>query len=927
MKLKTHLRETPLERLQAIARFWDLAPTEPEVAGDAATLSDYLYPRMQTPATFRAAFEKLDAAAREHVYFLALHGGELPVAEFRARMRLASDETFEQLCLRLGDRGFLFREKVEDPLGDLDLVGVAEPFVRLIELPPYWQGFLGFYLQEMGTDDLRALLRGALDVRAATRKKQAFVHYLRDKLLDPKTLKASLAHRDPLQLEMFQQILQRNGICAWKDLLDAGVHKKFDHARAERLRDLVENSGLVFVFRAAPNKYNNLLMVPRDLAWMIQNGYQGDERTLSELSHSGGPEAGVTPGLGGGPSSRPGVILDNSNNILRDLVTLCAFVQRNPVKMLNNGGLGRNDLKKIVPLLSMHKTLKYAGFLGLFAIARKLIIAVGDQWRVSGALPAWLAKGQGCFRDFYEFWLTTNDWNEEFAEGDVVHADHYPQNLISITELRKLVLRMLEKLPADAWVDFETFAESLLPQVAIEIPGRFDLTTNDKHNRHPILIMESVIAETLYWLGVVVLGVSDLEVSRQLGSRPNEAIAPYDPNHPLSPRQMGDEQFVFSFRLTEFGRHLLARPYLDVEKLFAKNPDPALPLAEQSDTITVQPNQEIVAPPDLALDKFFRLLLFSDIKKMDIMTTMTISPDTIRGGLDAGLGASDMIALLEQCSRKDLPETVRQMIGECAARHGEVDMGLAGGYLKVSDRMRMEELRSNPRIAPSIKDVFGDQLILLSRAADFKKLAKELQRLGYMPRVDSENIYETQDGLFQVTLQSEELYDLIALLRFAVAVEEEAGQPVFEDRVRPLFQRLTATSQDRFNPKFYADSIAKAFLVNFEKHVKKLVDDATNKYRKQLSRLMNKGTRRAAAESPDAKPAEPVTEPVEIARLIKRAIEQESEIRIRYQRSTGEVVGLAIEPEALQAKKVYALSAEDDEHHVYALDRIQSATL
>ena len=42
-----------------------------------------------------------------------------------------------------------------------------------------------------------------------------------------------LARRDPLQLEMFQQILQKNGVCAWKDLLDTGVHKKFDHVRAD----------------------------------------------------------------------------------------------------------------------------------------------------------------------------------------------------------------------------------------------------------------------------------------------------------------------------------------------------------------------------------------------------------------------------------------------------------------------------------------------------------------------------------------------------------------------------------------------------------------------------------------------------------------------------------------------------------------------
>ena len=228
----------------------------------------------------------------------------------------------------------------------------------------------------------------------------------------------------------------------------------------------------MFVFKSAANKYNNLLMVPRDIAHCIQSGYRKDQRTIEELSNS----AAADPAAAGDGALRPGVILDNSNNVLRDLVIFCSYIQRNPVKMLNNGGLGRNDMKKIVPLLSHHKTVKYVSFLALFAITRKLIIAVGDQWRVSGTLLKWLERGQACYRDLYEFWLHTNDWNEEYIDGDAIHADHYPQNLISITELRKLILGMLERLPSGTWIDYETFAESLLPQVAIEIPGQFDLT-------------------------------------------------------------------------------------------------------------------------------------------------------------------------------------------------------------------------------------------------------------------------------------------------------------------------------------------------------------------------------------------------------------------------------------------------------------------
>lgn len=925
MKLKTHLRETSLERLRAIAEFWELVPADPAVAEDRDALAEHLYPRMQTTSNFRLAFDKLEGRHREYVYFLALHGGELPQDEFRKRARIATPEALTELIDHLGARGFLWREKIKDELINLDLVGIPEPFVRLIELPPYWQGFLGFHLQCLGTDELKGIAKNTLDERPASRKKQALVHYLRKKLLDPKQLQPVLTRRDPLQLEMFQQILQKNGVCAWKDLLDSGVHKKFDHVRAERLRDLVENSGLVFILRAAPNKYNNLLMVPRDLAYIIQNSYRKDERTLEELSHSGA--ADHNNGSGHAESSlRPGVILDNSNNILRDLAIVCAYIQRNQIKMLNNGGLGRNDLKKIVPLLSYNKTTKYVAFLALFAMSKKLIIPVGDQWRVSSTLPQWMAKGQGCYRDLYEFWLNANEWNEEFIDGDVVHTDNYPQNLISITELRKLVLRMLEKTPPETWIDFETFAESLLPQIAIEIPGRFDLIPTEKFNRHPVLIMEAVVAETLHWLGVTILGVADLEVSRRLGSRPNEAIAPYDPNHPLSARLIGEENLLFCFRLSDFGRALLSRPYQDPDKLFARLPDPELPYAEQSDSFTVQPNLEIVTPPDLSLGKFHHLLQFTDIKKVDVMTTLSISRDSVRAGLDHGQTAESMLRLLKECSRKELPETIRQMIGECESRHGEVDMGLAGGYLMVSDRMRLEELRANPRIAPEIKDVFGDKLILLNRTADLKKIAKELQRIGFMPRVDSDSVYVTNDGLFQITLQPQELYDLLAIIQFAILMEEEAESPVFDDRARPLYQRLAATSQEKFNPKFYAESIARTFQANYEKLRKKHLDEETRKYRKQVNRLISQ-VPRAKSGGASFKGENPTGDPAEIARMVKFAIEHELQIKIHYVKTSGEAINEVIEPEQLQDRKIYGFCPSRDEHHVFAIDRIRNAAI
>lgn len=904
-----------------IAEFWALVPEglngdQPEVE----MMANHLYPRLQTVHHFRETFEKLDATEKDLIYFLALHGGEIPFDECKRRMSGGDDDAFEALITGLNRRGFIWRDRISESSLRVDLIGIPEPFVRLIELPPYWQGFLGNYLQQLGTNELLAIARHTLDEKPGSRKKRTLVHYLRKRLLDPANLRESLERHSELQLEMFNHILQKNGVCSWKELIDAGLHKKFDHIRADQLRELVEQSGLVFVFKEASSKYQNLLIVPRDMAHIIQHGYKVDRRSLKELS------SGVADQPTGGfdVTTGPGNVLDNSNNVLRDLAIVCAYIQRHRIKMLNNGGLGRNDMKKVVPLLSRNKTVKYVNFLARFAIEKRLVIAVGDQWRSSSLLGQWIMQGQRCFRDLYAYALGTSRWNEEFIDGDVQNIEGSKQHLITIPELRKLVLRMLEKVPADKWIDFETFAESMLPQVAIEIPGRFDLMPSDKHNRHMYLIIESVLAETLYWMGIVAIGVPEVKSALELGSRPNEAIAPYDPSRPISPRLIGKGGANFSFRLTDFGRQLFTRPYLDADKLFAGEPLSSLPYAQAGGQLMVQPNLEIVTPPDLGLDKFFNVLQFTDVKNVDVMTVLTLTADSIRAGIDAGVSAEAMVEVLEQTSARELPRTVHQMIEECKSRHGEVDMGLCGGYIHVNDPLRLEELKANKKISPEIKDVFANEILMLNRSADFKKVAKELQRLGLMPAVDSDSLHVTSDGLFQITLKADELYDLLAVLRFCIMMAEEAETPVFEDRVRPLYQRLSAKSQGDFNPRFYSDTIAKTFFGNYEGLLKKKIKSETQKYRKQVTRLMNRAPR---ARTSGYQGANPASESADILKMIKYAIENESSIKIKYQKTNGDEFVTEIEPESLQGKKVYALQTDDDSHHIYAFERIQRASM
>ena len=921
MKLKSCLRRSSHELLRSIAAFWGIEPSARNVIDDRSRLSEYLYPRLQARSNFKQTFERLEVGEKEIVYFLALHGGELPVEEFQRRTGLHEEHKFDETVSKLKGKGFYWRESITDGTHAYDVAALPEPYVRLLELPPYWRGFLGDCLQRLDLAQLKAIARHAAGKPYDGRKKQALVHCVRNLLLDPEVLRDLMDRCDPVEKQLIQNLLEKNGACRWRDLVDGVNQKRGNQEKAECLRRLARRSGLIYLNRQASDPRDQLVIVARDIRRILQDGFRRDERTLSELSRGGEASIGAQASAG----LYPTVILDNTQNLPRDLTILLAHFLRYRVKVLNNGGVGRNDLKKLVPLLSHNKTVKYASFLSLFAMSSKLLIPVGESWRVSKKTGEWLKDSRQCYRAMYEFWLTTNEWNEEYVEGDVLHVDQYPQNLINIPELRKVVLQALEKTPSETWVDFGTFSESLLPQIAADIPGRSEGSSTERSNRPVTLILESMIVEPLYWFGLITLGVTDLDIARELGSRPHESPAVAELSDSASSSFTSSDDHLFCFKISSTGRQMFDGRYTDPSRLFSSYEEPGAPYYEESVQFTVQPNLEIVTPPDLNLHRFYQLLTFTDVKKVDIMTTLAITRESLRFGMERGFTGSDILGILKESSRRDVPETVVQLVEECGSRHGEIDMGYAGGYIVAQDRLHVQELRSNSRIQRFIKDVFDERIIMLNRTADLNRIARELQKMGFMPRVASDTLHVTGEGLFHVTLRPEELYELLAVLAFAQSLEEDSGTSLFEDRVRQLIERLGHDAKGELNPDYYVEPLLKAFRKNYERWLTKQKDEEKRRLKKQVNRLLNRAPRQR--EPVRFKGENPSSEKSGIIRLFKFAIEHEMQVKIHYLRSTGEELDEVIEPESLRGERIYALQMQTDEHHIYRVGRILQAAL
>lgn len=940
MKLKSVLRSLDMEALREILRFWGLTATANAEAGAEEEIDpsatheqwvEYLYPRLQNASHFRTAVQKLEKVHRDLLSFLAIHGGNMEEKELRKRFFTGNRTGMKEVVDMMARHALLFEERWNELPGKPRVYGIPEPFLRLIELPHFWRWHLGTLLRQIPLEQLHRIATQGLGLKTLSSKRDHLMHEIRAILTDPDQLRAYIDRLPDGQREMLFLLLQRRGVCLYRDLLDMAHSRLPEINRSDAIEGLLNMSGLLFQETDNPSKLDNLLRVPRDLYYIITHHFVRDLRGLDDLDTI----SQVTP------QRQPKSILDSGTALLRDIVIFVGYVKRHSVRQLGNGGIGRNDLKKILARLSSNKTLKYVQFLAYYCIARKFLVPEGtvgnENWGVSSSFRERLADSRAFFLDVYSHWLETNDWNEEFIDGDCVHSDHPPTGLINIVELRRLVLENLANIPFDTWIDGPRFIESLLAQIEVRIPHRGGKGRLDKFNRINYLVIESMLCENLYWMGLVSLGLHEATLFEELGNRfqtspeQNSKAAKdrpaqrFDQHFNYNPRPYLPDSYHFHFQISSLGRSLLATKYTRSVRSLLVSDDVALPFRDDMFHFTVLPNLDVVAPPDLNLQRFATLCQFSEVRHIDVMSTLAITHDTVRAGMEHGLKGDEILSFLQQGCPSGLPETVRHLINECSNRYGELVVGYAGGYIQVDDPVLQENLRNNKALVPWLKDVKGDRLLLLNRSADVQHVAQELKALGFMPSVDSQNVYVTAEARLRFALTPNDLAILMGILHFVRSVEEELGEDLTEGKCLPLLNMLRPSTHGQINIDHSTDVLAKRFEKAFENAMKKKINAVANKYRRQMRDFLSQKAPAKAVSTTTL--VNPATTEDDVRKLLLAAIEAETRVEILYKRPTGEEANETVLPESLNGDKLYAFSDQIQSYCAYRTRRIVTARI
>jgi Helicase conserved C-terminal domain len=425
----------------------------------------------------------------------------------------------------------------------------------------------------------------------------------------------------------------------------------------------------------------------------------------------------------------------------RDLLTFAGHFERTSTKRVATGGVGKKTTQRIAAFLRRSDE-EYASFLGVFLIDRRVLFEGEDRWEISRPNLMRLWQPERLLRSVHHFWLRTALWNESLADPDVLSLVRR-EYISADPTLEARRRRLCEELLAVS-VDEAIDLGALLSRLDRSLQARGRAADDGGMARHggrvsPATLLRRMLGGPLSWLGVV---------------------------EPVLRRPPASSD-VESFRVTALGRLVLTENWQAVIDGFGTS------LIDPSAKVTLQPNLEILAPPDLDPAVHLNLARLGDLRSVDIYTAFAVTWDSLMNALDRGFSAEQLLAFLESVSATGVPATMRQLVQDCEGRHGEVRIGIAGPYVEAREGALLGELEANPRFAPYIQRRMGDQLAFLTSNVDLAQLSKELRKAGYsVSAAGTDKVQVTAHGA-QLTLTRLELEELYAAVRAATKLARE----------------------------------------------------------------------------------------------------------------------------------------------------------
>ena len=815
-------------------------------------LMDLVCKRFASTTVVESCLKGLDHEKRKLVEKLAIEGGELPYSIALQDLGGGFRHRFDDLLDALTLAGLVFRDP-ESLSSDDPLVGIPETILKSIPGVKA-NDRLRAIMSTFALGQLRTFA-GDLGITPIPTKKPYLVEAIRDLLIDGDSLRGYIR-----SLPDDQRVLL--DYCLSNDVQTVGeIGEALTEGALRSLDEMIWKTPL-FV-RPATSRLRNddEIRLAADLREALGHMAKSQGGKLE-----GSPEQGLSD-IVEMPSetSSPGI------SIPQDLTTLLGLIERRNPRTLKHGGMPKGELKEAGRFFKADADPGYPDFLMLFAENVGLVKNKSNRWTVSYRRVSLLEDRAKLTRSLLNFWKSSDRWNEWAA--DRAATSPKKARTEEMLSLRKEVLTALGKCPLDQWVAYPKFYKMLH---RASIPFR-ELAEGPASGRALASrgttadeILRRMLSSALAWIGLVEIG------NPQAFDRPLHTVE------------------GACFRLTEVGAHLI-----DPDN--APIPTFSIPF-DKNATFIIQPNLEILAPPELPPADYVRLCGLSDLHSIDVVSHFQITKEAFLDAFNRASSAKNIRKFLESRSATGVPDMVKSLITECEEKHGEIRIKQASGYLEVDDPALLDELLAQKQVADQIDQRLSDKSAVILATVKPDNLAGTLSKLGYMPALDAHG-EETDDGVIQLNYRASDLSNIVAFLEASVEFLGDHGDD--EKGPATLIRQLKRSL--RRSPSAPLEEAREKYAGAFESAVKQI--------RESDGRAVQNAFQGAS----------PASEEKDIRTLIDYAIENRMRVKLGYGDTNHQ--SRIVEPTSEDEQMLYAYCRSRKGDRVFRVDRIIQAEL
>lgn len=528
---------------------------------------------------------------------------------------------------------------------------------------------------------------------------------LAGKLVQAQAIEAAWERLDPVEQKLCRWLCRADGSAQASELRAALDLSK--PALNRHLRQL-ENYGLVFdTFSGQERK----IFIGRGIFKVLRKVINELDRLEGQARQA--PEAVVLQEV-------PPVVHEAQGMLLYDLAIAVGAVHQQVIEPTQAGRVPKRLANKIWPLLHGSRPDHYEetdNYLDMvFAITQSLGLiqlkgSTGQKARyVPGPeLAEWarLDQSEQIRRLLALWWHPGNNfWS------DVAGANYHPTGYygfgyyMDMLAARKGLLEyVMRHCKPGEWYALEPFLQNIRAHhpLLLREHSRY-AAYNGMQNRKEVLrswdqndgeLIAGMLASSLHELGLVTTGYT---------------------REPARGEEAGNPQ---AFQFTSLAAETLWNTQQPAEKQ-------ATVATEQPRTLIVQPNFELLLlqPDYLTL---YQLLPFTRVEQVEMVSRLTLTQESVRRGVEAGLGVERIVQTLQERSQKELPQNVLYTLQDWSRLYKDATVSQII-LLEVSSEAVADEICASPKFRALELRRLGPRAIAVGGQVSLQVLRSTLEK-------------------------------------------------------------------------------------------------------------------------------------------------------------------------------------------------------